>query len=115
MDHPDVRLMRDSLGEVTVPADALYGPRTQRAITHFTFSGFRFPRAFGRAGFEQKGCRPSELRLGTTRPQHGGSYRGVGSGGRERAWNLLSSVQLLTEAARSRGTKAISGFSVNVS
>ena len=28
------------------------------------------------------------------------------------AWNLLSSIQLLTEAARSLGPKAIAGFSV---
>ena len=46
MDDTNVRLMRDSLGEVRVPADALYGPQTQRAITNFGFSGFRFPRAF---------------------------------------------------------------------
>ena len=42
----NARLMRDSLGDVEVPADALYGPQTQRAITNFAFSGFRFPRAF---------------------------------------------------------------------
>ncbi len=46
MDDSNVRLMHDSLGEVAVPSDALYGPQTQRAITNFAFSGFRFPRAF---------------------------------------------------------------------
>jgi fumarate hydratase, class II len=46
VDDTKVRLMRDSLGDVEVPADALYGPQTQRAITNFAFSGFRFPRAF---------------------------------------------------------------------
>jgi fumarate hydratase, class II len=46
IDDTNVRLMHDSLGDVTVPADALYGPQTQRAIANFAFSGFRFPRAF---------------------------------------------------------------------
>jgi len=39
-------LLHDSLGEVSVPADALYGPQTQRAIENFAFSDFRFPRPF---------------------------------------------------------------------
>jgi fumarate hydratase, class II len=42
-------LLHDSLGRVSVPADALYGPQTQRAIENFTFSNFRFPRPFLRA------------------------------------------------------------------
>ena len=46
VDDANVRLLRDSLGEVAVPAEALYGPQTQRAITNFAFSGFRFPRPF---------------------------------------------------------------------
>lgn len=46
MADSNVRIMRDSLGEVRVPADALYGPQTQRAIENFTFSGLRFPRPF---------------------------------------------------------------------
>jgi fumarate hydratase class II len=40
------RILRDSLGEVRVPAGALYGPQTQRAIENFPFSSFRFPRPF---------------------------------------------------------------------
>jgi fumarate hydratase, class II len=39
-------LLHDSLGDVRVPAGALYGPQTQRAIENFTFSEFRFPRPF---------------------------------------------------------------------
>jgi fumarate hydratase class II len=39
-------LSHDSLGDVRVPADALYGPQTQRAIENFAFSSFRFPRPF---------------------------------------------------------------------
>ena len=45
----NVRIERDSLGEVPVPADALYGAQTQRAVENFPISGLRFPRAFIRA------------------------------------------------------------------
>ncbi len=45
----DVRIERDSLGEVRVPSDALYGAQTQRALENFSISGQRFPRAFIRA------------------------------------------------------------------
>jgi len=43
------RTERDSLGEVQVPADALYGAQTQRAVENFPISGIRFPRVFIRA------------------------------------------------------------------
>ncbi|MHA7833310.1 MAG: class II fumarate hydratase [Algiphilus sp.] len=39
----------DSLGPVTVPADALWGAQTQRAIDNFHFSPYRFSRTFLRA------------------------------------------------------------------
>lgn len=41
-----VRIERDSLGEVPVPADALYGAQTQRAVQNFPVSGLRPWRAF---------------------------------------------------------------------
>jgi fumarate hydratase, class II len=37
------------MGEMRVPADALYGAQTQRAVENFPISGLRFPRAFIRA------------------------------------------------------------------
>ncbi|HIG73158.1 MAG TPA: class II fumarate hydratase [Bacteroidetes bacterium] len=40
------RTETDSLGEVHVPADALYGAQTQRAVDNFPISGVRFPRRF---------------------------------------------------------------------
>jgi fumarate hydratase class II len=40
---------RDSMGEMAVPADALYGASTQRAVLNFPISGQRFPRRFIRA------------------------------------------------------------------
>lgn len=45
----EYRVERDSLGEVRVPADALYGAQTQRAVENFEISGIRFPRVFIRA------------------------------------------------------------------
>src|SRR6059036_260921 len=43
------RIERDSMGEVAVPADALYGAQTQRALENFPISNLRFPREFIRA------------------------------------------------------------------
>jgi fumarate hydratase class II len=40
------RTERDSLGEMRVPADALYGAQTQRAVENFPISNLRFPRRF---------------------------------------------------------------------
>ena len=40
------RIERDALGEMTVPADALYGAQTQRAVENFPISGRRFGRRF---------------------------------------------------------------------
>jgi fumarate hydratase class II len=45
----DYRTERDTLGEVRVPANALYGAQTQRAVENFPISGLRFPRVFIRA------------------------------------------------------------------
>jgi fumarate hydratase class II len=43
------RIERDSLGELKVPADALWGAQTQRAVENFPISGLRMPRDFIRA------------------------------------------------------------------
>src|SRR5689334_4864427 len=43
------RVERDSMGEMAVPAAALYGASTQRAVLNFPISGQRFPRRFIRA------------------------------------------------------------------
>jgi len=42
----EYRTERDSMGEVQLPADALYGASTQRAVDNFPISGWRFPRHF---------------------------------------------------------------------
>ena len=43
------RIEKDSMGEMSVPAEALYGAQTARALHNFPISGYRFPRPFLRA------------------------------------------------------------------
>jgi len=45
----DTRIEKDSMGAMEVPAHALYGASTQRAVLNFPISGFRFSREFIRA------------------------------------------------------------------
>jgi fumarate hydratase, class II len=45
----EYRTERDSMGELKVPADALYGAQTQRAVNNFPISGLTMPRQFIRA------------------------------------------------------------------
>jgi len=47
--EPRSRVERDSLGEVAVPADALYGAQTQRAIENFPLGGPPMPEGLVRA------------------------------------------------------------------
>jgi fumarate hydratase class II len=49
MPSDDFRLERDSMGELRVPAGALWGAQTQRAVQNFQMSGLRMPRGFIRA------------------------------------------------------------------
>ena len=44
-----MRVERDTMGELAVPADAYYGVQTARALQNFPISGQRFPRSFIRA------------------------------------------------------------------
>lgn len=46
---PAFRVEHDSMGELRVPADALWGAQTQRAVENFPISGVRMPREFIRA------------------------------------------------------------------
>ncbi|MFZ1753004.1 MAG: class II fumarate hydratase [Caldilineaceae bacterium] len=49
MSEQKYRIEKDSLGEVRVPADALYAAQTQRAVDNFPISDMRFPRSFIRS------------------------------------------------------------------
>ena len=61
----DYRTEKDSLGELQVPADALYGAQTQRAVDNFPVSGLPLPRAFIRAlGLVKHACAGANRELG---------------------------------------------------
>ena len=54
--NPAERIEHDSLGEVRLPAEALYGPQTQRAVDNFPVSGRAMPMAFIEALCRLKGA-----------------------------------------------------------
>ena len=49
MSEKSFRIEHDSMGEIKVPSDALWGAQTQRAVDNFAISGRPMPRAFIRA------------------------------------------------------------------
>ena len=59
------RTEKDSMGTMEVPADALYGASTQRAVLNFPVSGYRFGREFIRAlGMIKWAAAEANLELG---------------------------------------------------
>ena len=49
------RIEKDTMGEVQVPHDALWGAQTQRALENFKISGIKFAFPFGRSFIEALG------------------------------------------------------------
>ncbi len=63
------RIERDSMGEMRVPEDALWGASTQRAVENFPISGERFPRVFLRAlGLVKRAAALANAELGVLAP-----------------------------------------------
>jgi len=59
------RTEHDSMGELQVPADALWGAQTQRAVQNFPISGLSMPREFIRAlGLIKQAAAMANLELG---------------------------------------------------
>lgn len=70
------RIERDSFGELTVPADALWGPQTQRAVENFPISGLRMPRDFLRAlGLIKWAAATTNLELDALDPKRAGAIQ----------------------------------------
>jgi fumarate hydratase, class II len=68
------RIETDSMGEMTVPQDALYGAQTARAVENFPISGLRFPRQFIRAlGLIKKHAAITNAALGALKPEIAGA------------------------------------------
>lgn len=69
-----IRIEQDSMGEMSVPANALWGPQTQRAVENFPISGYRFPRGFIRAlGIVKIAAAETNIKLGLLDQTIGGS------------------------------------------
>ena len=45
----ETRIEQDSMGEMTLPAEAYWGAQTQRAVENFPISGYRIGRRLIRA------------------------------------------------------------------
>jgi fumarate hydratase class II len=61
----EFRVERDSMGELKVPAEALWAAQTQRAVENFPISGLRMPRGFIRAlGLTKWAAAGANLALG---------------------------------------------------
>ena len=61
----EFRVERDSMGELRVPAQALWGAQTQRAVQNFPLSGLPMPRGFLRAlGLVKWAAAGANLELG---------------------------------------------------
>jgi fumarate hydratase class II len=59
------RTERDSMGELQVPTDALWGAQTQRAVQNFPISGLTMPRGFIAAlGLVKQAAARANARLG---------------------------------------------------
>ncbi len=73
---PPTRVERDSMGEVRVPADALWGASTQRAVENFPVSGQPLPPAFLRAlGFVKEVSAATNQELGVLDPERAVAIR----------------------------------------
>src|SRR3989338_4748532 len=61
----DVRIERDSMGEIEVPKEKLYGAQTARSLQHFKIGTERFPREMMRAlGIVKKASAIANKELG---------------------------------------------------
>ena len=64
-----MRIERDSMGELPVPDDALYGASTQRAVLNFPVSGHALPEAFIRGlGLVKLACARANEEIGLLPP-----------------------------------------------
>ena len=76
MSDDATRIERDSMGEMRVPRDALWGASTQRAVENFPLSGWRFPRRFIRAlGLIKHAAATANEELGLLPPALGAAIR----------------------------------------
>lgn len=76
MTQDGFRIEHDSFGELKVPADALWGSQTQRAVENFPISGLRMPRDFIRAlGLIKWAAATANLELDALDPKRSGAIQ----------------------------------------
>lgn len=74
----DYRIEKDSLGDVRVPQNALYGAQTQRAKDNFPISNLRFSRRFIQAlGYIKDAAAQANNDLGLLEPEKAQAIRAV--------------------------------------
>ncbi len=60
-----MRIEKDSMGDIEVPVNAMYGAQTQRAVNNFPISGITMPRAIIRSiGLLKAACAAANSQLG---------------------------------------------------
>src|SRR3954463_16131285 len=70
------RIERDTMGEMRVPVNALYGAQTARAVENFPISALRFPRGFIRAlGLVKKHAATTNAELSLLSPMFADSIQ----------------------------------------
>ncbi len=68
--QPETRIEKDSMGEMEVPGDALYGASTQRAVLNFPISGTRVPASLIHAyGLIKMAAAEANAELGLLEPE----------------------------------------------
>jgi fumarate hydratase class II len=84
----DFRIERDSMGEVKVPRDALYGAQTQRALENFAVNGTPFPRVFIRAlGLIKAASARTNAELGLLDAELAGAIEGAAGEVADGTWD----------------------------
>jgi len=61
MSNADMRVEKDSMGEVSVPASKLWGAQTQRSLEHFSIGTDLIPREMIAAYAILKKARPTRI------------------------------------------------------
>ena len=96
------RIERDSMGDMEVPDDALWGASTQRAVLNFPVSGERFPPRFVQAlGIIKGAAAAANAELGTLDPE---IAEAIQSAAREVADGVLDSHFVLDIFQTGSGT-----------
>lgn len=71
-----MRIERDTMGELAVPADAYYGVQTARAVENFPISPLRMPRSVIRAmGLIKRAAASVNQSLGLLEQRHADAIR----------------------------------------